>query len=180
MIEYIILGLLYVKARSGYEIKKTIEENISMFYRASNGSIYPALRKLEQKRWINMNIDTASSREKKIYKVTEEGQEIFKQWLEQPIQYTASNGQECVKVFFYDLLEETKRLELLTALEESIKESLKELYGFREQCKAAGYEEKRYYRMSTLYYGIGIGEGTLRWCQSIKEQRELSLMIEGE
>lgn len=175
MIEYIILGLLYAKARSGYEIKKVIEENISMFYRASNGSIYPALRKSENKGWIKMTIDETGSREKKIYEATTKGKESFIEWLEQPIQYTTSSGQECVKVFFYDFLEKAKRTMLLEALEESIYRTLQELEGFRKQCIKEGYEEKNYYRMSTLYYGIGICKETLRWCQEIKNQKEFRL-----
>lgn len=180
MIEYIILGLLYAKARSGYEIKKIIEENISMFYRASNGSIYPALRKLENKGWIKMMLDLSDPREKKIYEMTQEGEVIFKEWLIQPIQYTTSGAQECVKVFFYDFLEEAKRMELLVRLEESIKETLVEFEQFKEVCVNEGYEEKGYYRMSTLYYGIGICKETLRWCEYIKVHGTLNQFIEGE
>lgn len=180
MIEYIILGLIYAKVRSGYEIKKIIEENISMFYRASNGSIYPALRKLESKGWIHMSVDTSGPREKKNYEATLEGKAVFMEWLMQPIQYTISGSQECVKVFFYDFLEETDRKELLNALEESIKEAIKGLEAFKEQCIEQKYEEQTYYRMSTLYYGLGIFKETLRWCQHIKMHYGLNQLIEGE
>ena len=173
MIEYIILGLVYAKARSGYEIKKIIEESISMFYKASNGSIYPALRKLENKGWVKMTKDGDGPREKKIYEVTTMGKEVFIQWLEEPIQYTTSGAQECVKVFFYDFLDVSKRKQLLVKLEESIKETLHEFEVFREQCIHAGYKDKCYYRMSTLFYGMGICKETLRWCELIKEQKIL-------
>lgn len=42
MLEYIILGLLMEGPMSGYEMKKTIDSSVGLFYRASYGSLYPA------------------------------------------------------------------------------------------------------------------------------------------
>lgn len=177
MIEYIILGLLYVKARSGYDIKKLMEENISMFYKASNGSIYPALRKLEEKGFIGISIERLGHREKKIYQITEEGKKMFKKWLLEPITYNPSNMQECVKVFFLDFLEPIERGQVLNDLEEKLKQSLEELKALEKQYAGEEKIKERYYRMSTLYYGMGICKETLRWCQYIRQEKPLQEFI---
>ena len=177
MIEYIILGLLYVKARSGYDIKKLMEENISMFYKASNGSIYPALRKLEEKGFIEMGLEKLGQREKKIYQITKEGKVMFKKWLLEPISYNPSNMQECVKVFFLDFLEPIEREQVLRDLEEKLKQGLEELKAIEKQYAREEEIKNRYYRMSTLYYGIGICKETLRWCQYIRQEKPLTEFV---
>ncbi|MBE6024368.1 MAG: PadR family transcriptional regulator [Cellulosilyticum sp.] len=177
MIEYIILGLLYAKAKSGYDIKKIMEENIGMFYKASNGSIYPALRKLENKGWIERCIESAGHREKKIYQITKVGQIAFLDWVKVPISYNAGNMQECVKVFFFDFLEEAERDQALSRLEDEVKQNLEELLQLKNEYSQEADMMKRYYRMSTLYYGISISKETLRWCQHIREKKELKNLI---
>jgi DNA-binding PadR family transcriptional regulator len=47
-VKTLCLGVLSLGERSGYEIKKTLEESFHHFFRASYGSIYPALAELER------------------------------------------------------------------------------------------------------------------------------------
>ena len=52
MLEYIILGFLMGCAASGYDLKQYMAESTSYFFDASYGSIYPALKRLEEKKLI--------------------------------------------------------------------------------------------------------------------------------
>ena len=49
MLDYIILGMVLNEDLTGYDIKKFIENGIGVFYKASYGSLYPALKKLTEK-----------------------------------------------------------------------------------------------------------------------------------
>src|SRR6266536_1228811 len=42
----VVLGLLALRPRSGYEIKQTIDKTTRFFWNASYGQIYPELRRL--------------------------------------------------------------------------------------------------------------------------------------
>ena len=42
----VVLGLLALRARNGYEIKQTIDKTTRFFWNASYGQIYPELRRL--------------------------------------------------------------------------------------------------------------------------------------
>ena len=44
---YVILGMLALGARTGYEIKNVVDRSTRFFWAASYGQIYPELRRLE-------------------------------------------------------------------------------------------------------------------------------------
>ena len=46
----VILGLLSIGPRSGYDIKAVVDRSTRFFWAASYGQIYPELRRLEQRR----------------------------------------------------------------------------------------------------------------------------------
>ena len=62
MLESIALGMLLEKDLTGYDIKKFIENGIGVFYKASFGSLYPALKRLTEKGYLK--IGRASCRER--------------------------------------------------------------------------------------------------------------------
>ena len=49
MLESILLGMVLEEDLTGYDIKKRIETGIGVFYKASFGSLYPALKKMLMK-----------------------------------------------------------------------------------------------------------------------------------
>jgi len=52
--EYVILGLLILSPSSIYQLKKSFEQGISLFYGVSLGNIQVTLKKLEHKAWIRL------------------------------------------------------------------------------------------------------------------------------
>ncbi|MEO1090375.1 MAG: PadR family transcriptional regulator [Pseudomonadota bacterium] len=68
------LGVISAGACSGYELKKTVEEDFHHFYRASYGSIYPALAELERSGLVaGEAIEQAKRPDKKVYRITDAG-----------------------------------------------------------------------------------------------------------
>ncbi|GIO32152.1 MULTISPECIES: PadR family transcriptional regulator [Paenibacillus] len=155
MIEYIILGLLMEGDMSGYEMKKTIDLSVGMFYKASYGSLYPALKRMTEKEWVSVTEEEGSSKNKKIYSILPEGRIRFMQWLKEPL--TLDRNEFLLRVFFYDYLDdETRRLRLhecrynlnreigrLQAVEEIVAGELAEIPD----------PQKHYFRVSVLSYG---------------------------
>ena len=53
MLASIALGMVLEGDLTGYDIKKRIEKGIGVFYKASFGSLYPALKKLTRNGWLS-------------------------------------------------------------------------------------------------------------------------------
>ena len=65
----LVLSILKERPMHGYEIARTIEKRSHGMYRPSAGAIYPALRALEDKRYVHVK----SEGRRKIYSITATG-----------------------------------------------------------------------------------------------------------
>jgi len=81
-VKTLCMGALTMGEASGYEIKKVFEEAFSHFYVAGFGSIYPALAELTREGYVVCSdIEQVKRPAKKVYRLTESGQEAFRQAL---------------------------------------------------------------------------------------------------
>lgn len=73
-IDILLLSLLNQQDMYGYEIVKTLKQNSNELYNMSEGTLYPALKRLETKGWLLsywVNADNGGRR--KYYQITEDG-----------------------------------------------------------------------------------------------------------
>ncbi|MGO0861788.1 PadR family transcriptional regulator [Clostridioides difficile] len=104
MLEYIILGFLMEKELSGYDLKQRMSTSTSYFFDASFGSIYPALKRLEEKGYIYYREVIDGGKLKKLYSITDIGKSYFLEWLEKPIKFSKTKQDHLVNIFFYEYL----------------------------------------------------------------------------
>ena len=81
---YVLLGLLSREPRTGYDIKMHLEQPWIDFWNESYGQIYPHLRALLRDGCVTMEIDDSGEGRgaaKKIYTITEEGEEELARWM---------------------------------------------------------------------------------------------------
>jgi len=77
-IRTLCLGILTLEDATGYEIKKTFEGELSHFYDASFGSIYPALNRLTDEGLVTCTEHAQTGRpDKKVYAITAKGRIEF-------------------------------------------------------------------------------------------------------
>lgn len=58
----------------GYEIIKTLKENSKDLYNMSEGTLYPALKRLENKKWLESYWgNSESGGRRKYYRITQDG-----------------------------------------------------------------------------------------------------------
>src|SRR5271169_3015071 len=76
-IKFPILGFLMESEMTGYDIKRRFRDPIGFFYRASDGSLYPALKKLEYEGMVTMRAEQRGQRARKVYAITPKGREQF-------------------------------------------------------------------------------------------------------
>ena len=73
-IRTLCLGILTFGDATGYEIKKKFEDQLSHFYEAGFGSIYPALGKLTEDRLVTCTALAQEKKpDKKVYRLTQAG-----------------------------------------------------------------------------------------------------------
>jgi transcriptional regulator len=78
--ELLILSLLDVRARHGYELSKLIKSRSGGSLSFHIDSLYPLLYRLEERGWIKGTwVEKAGERRRRYYKVTAEGRRVLAQ-----------------------------------------------------------------------------------------------------
>ncbi len=176
--EYVILGLLLLKQRSIYEIKKILEETISLFYSASFGSINSAIDKLLVKQAVTMQEQVEAGRFKKIYSITPVGKIAFEQWLASTIPQEKVKDPALTRLFFLGFLTPNERIRLvrehLTSLQ-LVHAQLNSLLHEREQISVAAEQQALVdFQWLTLEYGLAYYNFSLNWYQQLLTKLEES------
>lgn len=124
-IKTLCLGVLSAGPHSGYEIKKTIERQFRHFFRASIGSIYPALADLERLDLLRCEEVVQDGRpDKKVYSITETGRRTLADRLAAENPRHTVRSEFLVLLYFAHLLEPKKLeqvIDLMTAEFERIR-----------------------------------------------------------
>jgi DNA-binding PadR family transcriptional regulator len=99
-IKFPILGFLMESEMTGYDIKRRFRDPIGFFYRASDGSLYPALKKLAHDGLVTMRAERHGRRARKVYAITAKGREHFLRALREPAQPIFVYDEAQVKIYF--------------------------------------------------------------------------------
>src|SRR5438046_2986613 len=76
--ELLILSLVEVRPRHGYEISKLIESRSDGVLKFKVASLYPLLYRLEKRGWIQGRwVEKAGQRRRRYYKLTREGRKVW-------------------------------------------------------------------------------------------------------
>lgn len=98
---YAVMGMLSFEPMSGYDIKKDIEENLSLFWNESYGQIYSVLRQLEQDKLVSKRRAVQVGRpDKQIYTLTEKGRRELKAYLDGPAEKLVVRDEIILKFAF--------------------------------------------------------------------------------
>jgi DNA-binding PadR family transcriptional regulator len=155
----VILGLLLLKPQTLYALNKQFEQGISLFYRASYGSLQSALRSLLATGRITFVEGIEGGRNKKTYSITESGRAAFHEWMRSPIGGGDVEVAALSKLFFLGLIDDAQeRASVLDDLESASERELSELEGLAAQLDAMDvpreYERVFRYQRATLDYGL--------------------------
>ena len=76
--EFLILSLVEVRARHGYDIAQLIEQRSDGAVTFHAASLYPLLYKLEKRGWIEGRwTEKAGERRRRVYKLTRDGKRVL-------------------------------------------------------------------------------------------------------
>jgi DNA-binding PadR family transcriptional regulator len=120
-IKTVILGFLMHRKMTGYDLKQAISISFSFFSNISYGSIYPALKKLNQDQLVSMEVIAGDNeRTRKVYSITAMGRAHFLEALGAPIEYGKGRSTFLPRLFFFAHLSARQREALTQGYENSI------------------------------------------------------------
>ena len=157
---YVILGMLGLGARTGYDIKGVVDRSTRFFWAASYGQIYPELRRLEKAGLVDGESSPSGARKRKEYRLTEGGRAELTRWLEAPPQMPELRDESLLKLFFADMLPLEQALEQLQQRRTGHAQFLAIL---REIAARPGDDPP--FVDLVLRYGIAYGEFNVAWCE---------------
>ena len=110
-VKTILLGSLFDKSMSGYDLKKLFSLSFAFFSGLSYGSIYPALKKLEQAGLITMKFEIQENApNRKVYTITEAGKQAFLKSLKSPFGIENYKNELLMRMFFFEHMSKQERL----------------------------------------------------------------------
>jgi DNA-binding PadR family transcriptional regulator len=164
----VILGMLGLGARTGYDIKQVADASTRFFWGASYGQIYPELRRLAEAGLVEAEDDPAGGRKRTAYRLTDAGRKALYQWLlsDAPTEF-AMRAEGLLKLFFGGLLEPPQVLENVRAWRRDLEQSVAFFRSEIEpRASGTGYPELVY------RYGLELLEWNVDWCK--RAERRLS------
>jgi PadR family transcriptional regulator AphA len=151
---YVVLGMLQLGARSGYEIKQAVELSIRFFWTISQAQIYPALEQLERAGLVSGRSEPRGRRPRRAYEITEAGEQALRDWLTRPEPMPFElRDIGLVKLFFADTLEHEDASVLLEAVRRRSEERAATLRGIEPAARVTA-DEGDLYPLLTLRMGI--------------------------
>ena len=169
VLEHALLGLLYEKASSGYDLRKIFGSTSMGSFSDSPGAIYPALRRLEKKGLVRSRLQTASGRRRQIVSLTPEGTAELKAWIAVPVSPddVLRDLREFMLRFAFSetVLGAAAAVELLRGLESTLKVVLGSLNEQMDLLKP----KMPLSGVLTLESGIRGHESLLQWCKHAQQ-----------
>jgi DNA-binding PadR family transcriptional regulator len=165
---YVILGLLSLGPKSGYEIKAFVDKSTRFFWAASYGQIYPELRKLADAGLIRGEAKPAGGRRRTVYELTAEGRIRLREWLEVEPEVLEMRDEGLLKLFFADAAGGESATATLDAKRRHHLEVVEQLRVI-EPLAAAAPER---FPALVCRYGIECNQWMADWCE--RAARELA------
>ena len=172
MLELAILGLLKESSMHGYNLKKRLSETLGSFWQVSYGSLYPALKRLQRQGAVEMTFPQEDvARRKNVYRITPEGEEMFRELLERAGHEASEDNGFSVRLAFFQYLKPETRIRLLerrrTFLEGRGSDLKRSLQTYKERIDG--------YTLSLMNHQLAATDADIRWLDGLiqVEQREV-------
>jgi DNA-binding PadR family transcriptional regulator len=163
-----ILATLGDESYSGYDLWKKFSQTSGYYWQASQQQIYRELGKLEKEGAIASEIIPQEGRpDKKLYRITEQGVEILKDWLLEPAEPMAIREELLVKLIAANLVPKSV---ILHQIQGRLQIHTKQLSKYKEMeqekfpdLTSLSYKQKCHYL--TLRCGIRYESNWIAWCE---------------
>jgi PadR family transcriptional regulator, regulatory protein AphA len=164
----VVLGLLQLGARTGYDIKQFSDQSTRFFWGASYGQIYPELKRLAAAGLVKASAQPRGGIARTEYTVTSRGRQALRDWLvESPPSLLFEYRDEALfKLFLGDLLTKEEVASNLRQAREEFGEVATRFRKIGQQASGGGYP------LVALRYGIELMEWISAWYEGAERRLE--------
>jgi PadR family transcriptional regulator, regulatory protein AphA len=165
--EFAILGLLAERPRSGYDIKKEVEERLGHFWSESYGHIYPMLRRLHQRDLVVKRVERQEGRpDRNVYSLTDDGRRALGDWFADPPAPARPRNELLLRLFLGRHAPTEHLLRDVRAYGASVRESLAKLRAVEARVENDDdADADRVYWQLVLSFGISAFEALASWSE---------------
>src|SRR6266513_2221792 len=170
MLELAILGLLKERAMHGYQLSKRLADTLGAFWKVSYGSLYPALKRLEREGAVESAFPREEvGRRKNVYRITEKGEEMFSELLQEAGEESWEDNRFRVRLAFFQYLKPETRLRLLEKRRAYLEDRLSQI----KTSLGKARERIDNYTLSLMQHGEESTQQDIKWLDVlIKEERK--------
>jgi DNA-binding PadR family transcriptional regulator len=162
----VVLGMLRLGARTGYEIKRAIDLSTRFFWSASFGQIYPELHRLEERGLIKAHPDPRGGVKRTSYRLTKAGESALHEWLTDAESFLFEMRDESLLRFFFgDLLGGEEVVANLRVQQHFCDLVLEQFGRLEPQARTGFMDEAQLYPYLALRYGIEFMAWRRDWCE---------------
>jgi DNA-binding PadR family transcriptional regulator len=164
----VLLGFLMRSDLTGYELKGAMDDSVGYFFGASYGSIYPALKSLEEEGLVRSTLVVQTERpNKKVYSITPKGEEYFREALKERPSEDTFRSEFMMQLFFGRHQEPERLLALIEDHRASIQDSLERL---RETERRIREVPQARFGFMCLRFGLVYHESALAWLDDVEKE----------
>jgi PadR family transcriptional regulator AphA len=168
----VILGMLKLGIRTGYDIKKAIDISTRFFWGASYGQIYPELKRLADAGLVRARAQPRGKVKRTEYALTKRGETALEEWLTSPETIYELRDEGLLRLFFGDVLETEQVLANLRMRRETLERYLEHFRAIEVAARTGFADESQLYPYLTLMYGIGMLEWSIAWYAETERRLE--------
>src|SRR5947208_17083041 len=170
MVELAILGLLKERAMHGYQLSKRLADTLGAFWKVSYGSLYPALKRLEREGAVESAFPREEvGRRKNVYRITQKGEELFYELLQEAGQESWEDNRFRVRLAFFQYLKPDTRLRLLEKRRAYLEDRLSQI----KTSLGKARERIDNYTLSLMRHGAESTQEDIKWLDElIKAERK--------
>ena len=171
-VSYVILGMLRLGARSGYEVKRWVDRSARFFFAISPPQVYGELKKLESAGLVSGRDDPGGGRKRRLYEVTPAGDEALEAWLNTPEELSLEIRDKAVlRLFFADLVDGEVAELLLAAMQERSRRALErfetDIHPASERIRE---EDGFHFPELTARFGMDFHRWLADWCDRVQQE----------
>ena len=158
----VILGLVALAPRTGYDIKRVSDSSTRFFWGASYGQIYPELRRLERDGLVEARDEPRGRVHRRVYRITAAGERAIRTWLLDDDTAFELRDEGLLRLFFAELLEPGEVLDLVRRRRAWFELSAAMFRGIGEDLAVEDDD--------VLRYGVELMEWNAAWFAGLEER----------
>lgn len=167
--DFVVLGMIWRGACTGYEVKKQVATSIRFFWTISEAQIYPSLERLEHAGLVVSRAAPNGRRRRHVYELTPAGEVSLRDWIvrSEPMPFELRDVG-LVRLFFADAVTNDEAQALLLAVRQRSEARIATLRAIGSMTNAP--EPQGAHPRLTLRMGIAFHQAMIDVCDEFERE----------